>query len=105
MPDHLADAIRSLPGDNTGHSMTGKSPGTGPVTSPWHWLPVCGTGQRGPVRSVAPVTGDRSGRRSTICGTGDQSGHRSIVPNTGHWGPVTGDRSLGTGHWGPVTGS
>ncbi|KAH3888002.1 hypothetical protein DPMN_012023 [Dreissena polymorpha] len=28
MPDHLASAIRSLSGDNTGHDMTGTSPGT-----------------------------------------------------------------------------
>ncbi|KAH3727003.1 hypothetical protein DPMN_052927 [Dreissena polymorpha] len=28
MPDHLASAIRSLSGDNTGHDMTGMSPGT-----------------------------------------------------------------------------
>ncbi|KAH3704209.1 hypothetical protein DPMN_079265 [Dreissena polymorpha] len=27
MPDHLASAIRSLSGDNTGHDMTGTSPG------------------------------------------------------------------------------
>ncbi|KAH3689961.1 hypothetical protein DPMN_191345 [Dreissena polymorpha] len=28
MPDHLASVIRSLSGDNTGHDMTGTSPGT-----------------------------------------------------------------------------
>ncbi|KAH3845071.1 hypothetical protein DPMN_087341 [Dreissena polymorpha] len=28
MPDHFASAIRSLSGDNTGHDMTGTSPGT-----------------------------------------------------------------------------
>ncbi|KAH3822484.1 hypothetical protein DPMN_124263 [Dreissena polymorpha] len=28
MPDHLASAIRSLSGDNTGHDMTGTSSGT-----------------------------------------------------------------------------
>ncbi|KAH3800861.1 hypothetical protein DPMN_154504 [Dreissena polymorpha] len=28
MPDHLSSAIRSLSDDNTGHDMTGTSPGT-----------------------------------------------------------------------------
>ncbi|KAH3878481.1 hypothetical protein DPMN_002377 [Dreissena polymorpha] len=28
IPDHFASAIRSLSGDNTGHDMTGTSPGT-----------------------------------------------------------------------------
>ncbi|KAH3865965.1 hypothetical protein DPMN_029013 [Dreissena polymorpha] len=61
MPDHFAAAIRSLPGDNTGHSMTGtssgnspvtgqyyRSLGAGPVTRPWYLSPVGGTGHQSP---------------------------------------------------------
>ncbi|KAH3832090.1 hypothetical protein DPMN_105367 [Dreissena polymorpha] len=65
MSDHLAAAIRSLPGDNTGHSMIGTSPGTGPVTGPWYRSPgpvrstVLGTGQRGPIRSSIHCTDNR----------------------------------------------
>ncbi|KAH3773577.1 hypothetical protein DPMN_174939 [Dreissena polymorpha] len=42
MPDHLAATIRSLPGDNTGHSMISRSPGTGPVTGHQSMAPVTG---------------------------------------------------------------
>ncbi|KAH3833798.1 hypothetical protein DPMN_107114 [Dreissena polymorpha] len=86
MSDHLAAAIRSLPGDNTGHSMTGKSPGNGPVRSPVH-----GTGHR----SVVPGTG----HQSVVPVTVDWSGYRSMEPGTG---PVNGLLSTVTGHQGPV---
>ncbi|KAH3734500.1 hypothetical protein DPMN_040939 [Dreissena polymorpha] len=54
MPDHLASAIRSLSRDNTGHDMTGTSPGT---LTGWSGHRSCH--RSGPVRS--PV---RSGHRS-----------------------------------------
>ncbi|KAH3862930.1 hypothetical protein DPMN_025905 [Dreissena polymorpha] len=86
MPDHLAAAIRSLPGDNTGHSMTSTSPGNGPV-----WSPVCGTGDRSGHRSIPPVTRDWSRHRSIL--PVNTTGHLSTVT-----GPVTGQyhRSPGT---------
>ncbi|KAH3854849.1 hypothetical protein DPMN_097407 [Dreissena polymorpha] len=76
MPDQLAAAIQSSSGDNTGHDMTGTSPGTGPVTGPWH---------RGLVGSpgTGPVTGPWHRSPGTVPVTGD----RSMVPGTG---PVTG---------------
>ncbi|KAH3865953.1 hypothetical protein DPMN_029001 [Dreissena polymorpha] len=83
MPDHLAAAKRSLPGENTGHSMTSMSPGNSPVTGPWHRSPgtgpVRGTGHRSP----GPVW-------SLITGPWYRSGHRSILPVTGqyYWSPV-----------------
>ncbi|KAH3720631.1 hypothetical protein DPMN_063533 [Dreissena polymorpha] len=88
--------IRSYPGDNTGHSMTGHRsghrsmvPGTGPVTGPWYRSPGTGPCHRSGHWFMAPVTGDRSGHRSSI--NSDRSNHRSIPPVTrDYWSPVTG---------------
>ncbi|KAH3832183.1 hypothetical protein DPMN_105461 [Dreissena polymorpha] len=91
MPDHLAAAIRSLPGDNTGHSMTGTSPGTGPDTGPWYRSPGTGpvtsrgTDHRGrPVRSIS----HRGLVRSSVHCTGHRGPVRSPVHDTDHRGPV-----------------
>ncbi|KAH3702838.1 hypothetical protein DPMN_077864 [Dreissena polymorpha] len=81
------------------HRVPDRSPGTGPVTGPWHRSQ--GTG---------PVIGDRSGQRSPVHGTGhrssvtdDRSENRSPVKNTVHRAPVNMHRSL-TGQQLPVTG-
>ncbi|KAH3832156.1 hypothetical protein DPMN_105433 [Dreissena polymorpha] len=53
MPDHLASAIRSLSGDNTGHDMTGTSPGT-LITDIWLCIDRSLTG-RSSNRSVPDI--------------------------------------------------
>ncbi|KAH3811660.1 hypothetical protein DPMN_140072 [Dreissena polymorpha] len=69
MSDHLASAIWSLFGDNTGHDMTGTSPGT--------LITVTGL-VRSPVRSLitGPVTGHLSGPVTGLV-IDHRSGHRT----------------------------
>ncbi|KAH3854377.1 hypothetical protein DPMN_096918 [Dreissena polymorpha] len=75
MPDHLATAILSLPGDNTGHDMTGTSLGTGPVIGPWHQ-----SGHQSPIRGTGPWIGPVTGHLSTVTSPVTGQYHWSILP-------------------------